>query len=362
MIKQGNGGFFGNRSKLIKQENGSSLLSSDEDKSDENKQVLRNSNRLLQSLFLLLLLLPILALTACSNSKEAPAYSLYYINKAETQLVPVAYNPPVILPDSGEEKAHIITEEEVHQIISDILQKLSEVPENLEAKQIMPKGVAITDWNLTNRQLSVYFNSDYAAMDDVAEFLCRAAMVRSITQFDFLDGVLFFVGDSPLLGVHAIPLGLMTADSFVENPGVQGSQIQKLQIVLYFANQEGTKLVKEVQDVYFDKSISMETLVMQHLLEGSKTGARATLPAATKLLKVQVLDNICFVNLSEDFLNGNDNIKEEVVIYSIVDSLAELAGINKVQISVNGNSNLNYRGKFSLNTIYERDLDYIEKE
>ena len=72
------------------------------------------------------------------------------------------------------------------------------------------------------------------------------------------------------------------------------------------------------------------------------------------------MDGVGFVNLNEGFLNQNYEIAEPVVIYSIVNSLAELTNINKVQISVNGDSNIVYREKFELSTIYERDLDYVD--
>ena len=65
------------------------------------------------------------------------------------------------------------------------------------------------------------------------------------------------------------------------------------------------------------------------------------------------------MNLDEGFLNQNYEIEEGVVIYSIVNSLAELPNVNKVQISVNGDTKLTYREEFSLGTVYERNLDYL---
>ncbi|MEG1292235.1 MAG: GerMN domain-containing protein, partial [Lachnospiraceae bacterium] len=69
---------------------------------------------------------------------------------------------------------------------------------------------------------------------------------------------------------------------------------------------------------------------------------------------------VCFVNLDAGFLNQNYEITEPVVIYSIVNSLVELPNINKVQISVNGDSSMVYREKYELSTMYERDLDYMD--
>ena len=43
-----------------------------------------------------------------------------------------------------------------------------------------------------------------------------------------------------------------------------------------------------------------------------------------------------YVNLNDAFLNGTSEISERVVVYSLVNSLLELEGTTKVQISING--------------------------
>ena len=68
---------------------------------------------------------------------------------------------------------------------------------------------------------------------------------------------------------------------------------------------------------------------------------------------------MCFVTLDEGFLAPGNDVDAGVVIYSIVNSLVELPNVNKVQISVNGDTSIVYREKFPLSTVYERDLDYV---
>ena len=153
----------------------------------------------------------------------------------------------------------------------------------------------------------------------------------------------------------------MTAESFVENPGEQINAILSSEITLYFANKDGTKLVPEVQEVHYSSNISMEKLIMEHLLKGPENKElRSAVPQGTKLVSVSVLDGICFVNLDEGFLNQNYEISEPIVIYSIVDSLVELPNINKVQIAVNGDSDKVYRDKYDLSVMYDRNLDYLD--
>ena len=94
----------------------------------------------------------------------------------------------------------------------------------------------------------------------------------------------------------------------------------------------------------------------------SKDTVYPTLPSGTKILSISTKDGICYVNLNEGFLEQGYNVTEAVTIYSIVDSLTELSGIVKVQILVNGETNLVYKESMRLDTIYERNLDIIEQE
>ena len=52
-------------------------------------------------------------------------------------------------------------------------------------------------------------------------------------------------------------------------------------------------------------------------------------------------------------------VSAEVTIYSITNSLVELSNINKVQISVDGETNITFREKFNLSDLFERNLDLL---
>ena len=208
--------------------------------------------------------------------------------------------------------------------------------------------------------MRTYFDEAYGAMDVAEEVLCRVAIVRTMVQIPEVSCVAFYVGDSPLTDHSGNVVGLMTDESFVENPGEQINSIQTATIKLYFANAAGDGLVEEEQEVSYISNISMEKLIMEHLLTGPKTqGLQSAIPNGTKLVSVTTTNGICYVNLDEGFLNQSYEIQEPIVIYSIVDSLSEIPTVNKVQISVNGNTTGVYRDSFALDTLYERNLDYV---
>ena len=298
----------------------------------------------------LLLLISALTCSGCRKQEEQNSdYYIYYVDKDWTHTVARGYE---------------VQSSSLRDITAELLQKLAENTDSPDYRKAMPGDVKVNDWKLENGQMYLYFNSDYAEMDNVTEVLCRAAIVRTLIQVEGVNYISFYVGDTPLTDENGSIIGLMTADSFIENPGEQINSIQTADITLYFANKEGTKLVEEVQeDVRYSSNISMEKLVMEHLLKGPESKElRSAIPSGTKLVSVSVLDGVCFVNLNEGFLNQDYEINEQIVIYSIVNSLAELPNVNKVQIAVNGDSNLFYREEYDLGRIYERNLDCIEQD
>lgn len=299
---------------------------------------------------LLVLLLPLLAVAGCQNGAEDNALcNVYYLNKENTKILPKPYELKADASDT-------------HAVIEEFILQLTEDTGDVDYQQPIPEGVFILDYVLEKKLLTLYFNDAYSGMDKIDEALTRAAVVRTLTQVDGVECLTFYVGDVPLTGRDGQPVGVMTNDSFIENPGEQINSIQEATLVLYFANQKGNALVKETQNVHYSSNISMEKLVMEHLLEGPQDeNAQAAIPAGTKLMNVSVLDGVCYVNLDEAFLNHNYNVEEPIVIYSIVNSLSEISTINKVQISVNGDTNGVYRDSLSFDTIYERNLDYVEE-
>ena len=73
-------------------------------------------------------------------------------------------------------------------------------------------------------------------------------------------------------------------------------------------------------------------------------------------------DGICYVNMDETFLNQNMEITEQVVLYSIVNSLTALSGVDKVQISINGDTDRKCRYEYDFSTMYEEDLSMVMEE
>lgn len=299
--------------------------------------------------FLLIVMaaLSLFVLSGCSAStgEEDSQYHAYYLNKEKTKIIEETYSPKSIDPED---------------MIVEFIELIGSEVASVEYQKPLPDHVRVVSFSYDGNQLSLYFNEAYATMGVAEEVLCRAAIVRTMVQIPEVSCVSFYIGDTPLTDQKGNVVGLMTNESFVENPGEQINSIQTAAIKLYFSNPAGDGLVMTTEEVSYISNISMEKLVMEHLLEGPKEeGMIAAIPSGTKLVSVATTNGTCYVNLDEGFLNQVYEVQEPIVIYSIVDSLSEIPTVNKVQISVNGNTTGVYRDSFALDTLYERNLDYV---
>ncbi|MBO5303632.1 MAG: GerMN domain-containing protein [Lachnospiraceae bacterium] len=296
----------------------------------------------------LIFLLLLVFLTGCSSERETESeYCIYYLNKESTKIIEKAYEPQA---DAADTLA----------LVGEFLEQLKADAEDVECKKTIPTDVGIAGYTLEESVLTIYFDNNYSTVEKIEEVLMRAAIVRTLTQIDGVDCLNFFVGDAALVDSSGNPVGVMTNDSFIENPGEQINSIQEATLVLYFASEDGKGLVKETQEIHYSSNISMEKLIMERLLKGPKSeNAVAAIPSGTKLVNVSVVEGVCYVSLDEGFINQDYSIEEPVVIYSIVNSLTEISTISKVQISVNGDTGRVYRDSFDLDELYVRNLEYV---
>lgn len=279
--------------------------------------------------------------------EEEEGYRIYYINKADTAVVTEKYEP------QGQTTEHLLAE---------FVNMLQTNPGDTEKKAAIPSSVELLDYKLDKGQLSLNFDMSYLEMDRLYEILCRSAVVRTLCQIPEVEYVSILVAESPLLDSNETPVGLLNADSFIENPGNEINAYTVATLDLYFANKDGDMLVDERVDIRYSSNMSVEKLVVEQLIRGPITeDAYPSLPAETKIVSVSTKDGVCYVNLDEGFLGQGYDVLESVPVYSIVNSLTEIPGINKVQILINGETNITYRENIRFETLFERNLDLIEK-
>lgn len=298
-----------------------------------------------RKLFFLLLLVFVMCMAGCMPIENTEGYYIEYLNNDKDAIVKVPYEP-----DNTEMEA----------LVKELLIVLWSNSESISYRKPIPNDVELIKYSIDGAMLTLWLDEDYKKMEQIERVLCCAAIVRTMTQIDGIDCVSFYVGESQLTDAHGNLIGALYADSFVENPGATINSIQSSRLTLYFANKDGDALITETKDVHYSSNMSMEKVIMEELLEGTKTsGLRSAIPTGTKLISVSTVDGICYVNLDSNFKNQDYGVKEPIVIYSIVNSLSELSNISKVQISVNGDTKGTYRDTYKLSEFYTRNLDFV---
>ena len=299
-------------------------------------------------LWILLLAIPLL-MAGCRKQQQMDesGYQIWYINQDETCL-------------KYENKELQSKNEE--GLLREMMEVMRETPTDDELKPVIPEDVELLDFDFEHNQLYLDFSPEYKKMPKVYEVLCRAAIVRTLGQIDGVEYVDFQVNGEPLTDLEGKEIGLMNEDQFIENAGEEINAYKTADLTLYFSNKAGDKLVEQRVAMEYNSNISLEKLIVEQLIAGPPfEGAYPTIPSETKLLNISIKDNICYVNLDEGFLGTGYNVIESIPVYSIVNSLIENTDAQKVQISINGETNRMFRESINFDTIFEKNEGLIEQ-
>lgn len=314
---------------------------------------MKKNNR--KYVMLLLCLFVSMLLASCSNrnTSSGSVYYVYYLNKEETRVIKHAYEA-------------VCAKEDTQGLIEELLEQMQTVPENIEEREAINETVTLLDHRLTEDQLILDFDENYKAMPPTTEVLVRAALVRTLTQAEGIQFISLTVRGEPLTDALGNVVGAMTADMFIDNAGDEINAYEKVRLHLYFADATGTRLVPINRDVVYNSNISLEKLVIEELIKGPSEEERKlyevypVINPDTKLLNVTVNDGIGYANFDATFSSQIYNVSADVTIYAFTNSLVELSNVNKIQISIQGETDIMYRESTNLTTIFERNLEIVE--
>lgn len=292
----------------------------------------------------------LLLVTACEKRTDVKPEeeAIYCLNQTQTGLVRVAYE----FPDGDEETR-----------VAAVLTELAKPAENIEYTQVLTEEVQVNQSSVKNVIANVDFNEAYLEMPSVREKLVRAAVVYSLLQLPEIQGVWLTVNGEALKNEDGTTVGVLNEDDFVENTGPSVSSYQTAGLTLYFANKTGDKLVEQSVNVRYSSNIPIEKIIVEKLMQGPKgNGCYPTLNPAATLLSVTIKDGVCYVNFDSEFLNSAYDVKPEIAVYSLVNSLLEGTSAGKVQIAVNGVTDVLYKDAVDLSQAFQQNLELVEGE
>jgi len=225
------------------------------------------------------------------------------------------------------------------------------------------KQVKISKHKLAGSHLDLYFNDDYYNMSRNTEVLLRAAIVKTMVQVEGVEFVSFYVDGQPLKDYDGNDVGKMQGEDFIQKTGTSTDNYQTADLVLYFSDKTGTEL-REVKKsgVRYGANTAIERLVIEQLMKGtSASGKQSTIPKTAMILGVSVKDEVCYVNFDSKFSTDSYDLDPEVTIYSIVNSVIANSTVTKVQILLDGASDVTYKNKVDLSRPLTANLDLIKE-
>ncbi len=160
-----------------------------------------------------------------------------------------------------------------------------------------------------------------------------------------------------LATVLVIGLGLTGCDRKSD------SSAGKDTVTLYFGDKDAMYLVPETRTVD-KKDRSLEAAVIEELLKGpQKEGSVPTIPEGTRVLSVTVVDDVAYVDFSKEFQTEHPggSAGEIMTIYSVVNTLTGLPGVEKVQFLLEGEKHESILGHMDTTVPIEPDFNLVEK-
>ena len=275
-------------------------------------------------------------------------YYLYYVNKDETKVVKERYQPE-------QESAEFMLQD-----FTGILNAQEGSGDNLA---LLPSGVQLVTYRLNESLLELEFNSDYSEMSRAREILVRAGVARTFLQSPGVTGIKIFIESEELKDSKGQAVGVIDGNTFVEMWGSDKDAYRYDTFTLYFTDKTGEHLVAEQRNVYYKRILPRERVILEQLAKGPMVkGHYPTIPQETESLGVEVSDDVCYVDFSSAFSDSGIDIPVNTMIYSVVNSLLDTASADKVQISVEGDTEATLSDGTSLYSLFSKNTDLVLKE
>ena len=275
-------------------------------------------------------------------------YYLYYVNKDETKVVKERYQ---------------LEQESAEFMLQDFTGILNAQEGSGDNLALLPSGVQLVTYRLNESLLELEFNSDYSKMSRAREILVRAGVARTFLQIPGITGIKIFIGSEELKDSKGQAVGVIDGNTFVEMWGSDKDAYRYDTFTLYFTDKTGEHLVAEQRNVYYKRILPRERVILEQLAKGPMVkGHYPTIPQETEILGVEVSDDVCYVDFSSAFSDSGIDIPVNTMIYSVVNSLLDTASADKVQISVEGDTEATLSDGTSLYSLFSKNTDLVLKE
>ncbi len=280
----------------------------------------------MKRLLALLLILSVL-LSACNQTNQQAVISevevdIYYPTKGNEGL--------------GTEKRDI-EYKDINELYTKTIQEYLKGPQDEEkfeggyANTSSLLNIIIKDSDITIN-LSREFNIFSGVLHEAAVI---ASFVNTMVQFEEINRVRLLVEGKDLIAPSGVPYGFLEYTDFIADGNTA-------EIILYFANSQATHVVAEKRIINIKKDADKEELlkrIVEELIKGpAEENLYKTIPEQVRVNNLSIEDNLVRIDFSEEMHTKHSRgaAGEYMTISSLVNTITEVEGINKVLPTVAG--------------------------
>ncbi len=292
----------------------------------------------------------IFLLAGCGKRpQEERGYTIYYVDAAGTRLAETNYVPSA---------------ENFDELMDELINELEQPPE-AGMVSALQGSVSLNGYERGIDALRIDFSKEYYDLGNIEEVLLRAAVVKTFSQIPSVTKVMITVEQEQLCDAQGQPVPAMDADSFIDTKEGGINSYLSAKLALYFSDEDGTQLVKEVRNLHYSSNMVLERVVIEQLIEGSSEGGKAVLPESAKIQSVSIKKGICTVSFDSEV---NKELSESAVdpktaLYAVVDSICETCDeITGVRFEIEGEKDVKFRQSVDLDQTFTMDRSYIKEE
>ncbi len=198
----------------------------------------------------------------------------------------------------------------------------------------LPQGTQVQSVTIESGLATVDLSGAYTEISDMELTLADACITLSLCQLPSVERVSVLAEGKPLPYRNQ---QILSADDLLLSG--MDEVVRTLRVRLFFPDEDTGELLYIGRTLQLYEDQTAVEAVLEALLAGpGDDRLRAVVPEGTEVLSGRVDEGICYVNLSQAFLEERPQSLQEQknVVYSIVRSLCSLSDVQAVQIAVEG--------------------------
>lgn len=298
-----------------------------------------------------------LVLTMCSCKRSAVMTDGKLTTEVTLYFSNAEYN------DMYAEKRMVSYDEE-DKFSEAVVKELIKGPTDTNGKSVIPSGTKLLSISRDGTVTKINFSGEYLNFkgehSKSVQLLARYSLVKTLCSLEGIEKIHILVEGKDLLSASGTPIGPIGEDDIVLSHNFDN--VTEKYVTVYFSNDNGELVARRRKVPVEDNSI--EKAIVSELIKGpgDEKGVYGTMPSGTEVISVETKEEMCFVNLSGEFISNfsGGSTEAETAIYSVVNSLTELPDITKVQFLVD-NEKVDTFGDYVFSEPFVRD-DTLIKE